>query len=126
MSLFNKLVVSSLPFIPKSVVGKVSKRYIAGSRLVDAVRTVKRLNALGCMATLDLLGEDIFTNAEAEATLEAVLQIYPAIHSELLDSNVSIKPTQFGLRVDKEMCYRNVAAVASGSVQNSTPIASPA
>ena len=113
MSLFNKLVVSALPFIPKPVVGQVSKRYIAGETLDDAVATVRSLNSKKCMATLDLLGEDIFTDEEAVATRESVLQMYPAIRSNNLDSNVSIKPTQFGLRINKEFCYSSIRSVVA-------------
>ncbi len=112
MSLFNKLVVKSLPFIPKPVVGQVSKRYIAGASLSDAIRTIKDLHAKSCMATLDLLGEDISTKDEAESTRENVLQMYSAIAAERLNSNVSIKPTQFGLRIDKQLCYRNIRVIA--------------
>jgi proline dehydrogenase len=40
-------------------VRRLSARYIAGSELADAVRVVRRLNAGGKAATLDVLGEDV-------------------------------------------------------------------
>jgi len=112
MSLFNKLVVSTLPFIPKPIVGQVSKRYIAGEALTDAVRTVKALNGSKCLATLDLLGEDISAKEEAVTTRENVLQMYPVIVANELDSNVSVKPTQLGLRLNKQLCYENIRTIA--------------
>ena len=47
MSLFNRLLVTTLPLVPKSIVGRVAARYVAGETLDDAVRTVRALNAAG-------------------------------------------------------------------------------
>ena len=58
MSLFDRLVVSTLPLVPKFIVGRVAARYIAGETLDEAIATIRSLNEEGAMATLDLLGED--------------------------------------------------------------------
>ncbi|MBI5463765.1 MAG: proline dehydrogenase family protein [Ignavibacteriales bacterium] len=113
MSLLNTIVVKSLPLVPKSIVGQVSKRYIAGESLDDAVRTVRALNTNGFLATVDLLGEDIKEASEAIQTKTAVLRMLGAITEERLTSNVSIKPTQLGLRIDRELCYENIKALVS-------------
>lgn len=115
MSLFNTVVARTLPYIPKSLVGQVSKRYIAGTTLQDAVRVVRDLNARGMMATLDLLGEDIHDVAEAVATKGEWLKIVQAIHDQKLDSNVSLKLSQLGLRIDGELCYNNVKAIVQAA-----------
>ena len=59
MSLLNKLVVVTLPAVPKPIVRHFAGRYIAGETLADAVRCVRHLNGEGVCATLDVLGEDI-------------------------------------------------------------------
>ena len=43
MSLINRLLASALPAVPKSLVRKVSSRYIAGDGLADAVAAVTEL-----------------------------------------------------------------------------------
>jgi proline dehydrogenase len=117
MSFFNTVVARSLPYIPKSIVGQVSKRYIAGTTLADAVRVVRDLNARGMMATLDLLGEDIHDRAVAVAIKDEWLNIVRAIHDQNLDSNVSLKLSQLGLRIDPEFCYNNVKAIVEAARQ---------
>jgi proline dehydrogenase len=111
MPLLNKLVVTAMPLIPKAIVGRVARRYIAGSTLADGVRTVKRLNEAGMMATMDLLGEDVRDDREAQMVRENILSILRTINQNELNSNVSIKPTQLGLSVDKELGCQNIRAI---------------
>lgn len=113
MSLLNKFIVNALPLIPKSVVGHVAKRYIAGTTLPDAIRVVKNLNAKGMVATIDLLGEDVTDGGEANQVKSNILPILRAIKESALDSNMSIKPTQLGLKIDKDLCRRNVKEIIS-------------
>lgn len=115
MSLFNTVVARTLPYIPKSIVGQVSKRYIAGTTLQDAVHVVRDLNVRGMMATLDLLGEDIHDEAEAVATKDEWLKIVQAINDHKLDSNVSLKLSQLGLRIGWELCYSHVKAIVEAA-----------
>lgn len=111
MSVLNKLVVAALPIIPKSVVGQVAKRYIAGTRLSDAVRVVSELNTKGMVATTDLLGEYINEAKEAHQVRDNILAILQAIQHNQLRSNVSVKLTQLGLKIDKELCYQNIRSL---------------
>ncbi len=113
MSILNKLIVNLLPLIPKPVVGQVAKRYIAGITLPDGVRAVKALNAKGLFATMDLLGEDVNDGAEATQVKTNILPILRSIKENNLKSNVSIKPTQLGLKIDKDLCYRNIKEILS-------------
>ncbi len=113
MPFLNKLIVNALPLIPKPIVGQVAKRYIAGTTLPDGVRAVKDLNAKGMMATMDLLGEDVKDATEATQVKTNILPILQAIKENGLKSNISIKPTQLGLKIDKELCYRNIKEIIS-------------
>ena len=56
MSLFNSLLVRTLPLMPRPLVWRVARRYVAGATLADAVATVRQLNGEGAMATVDVLG----------------------------------------------------------------------
>jgi proline dehydrogenase len=113
MNLLNKLIVTALPVIPKPIVRKFAGKYIAGEKLSDAVRVVKELNAKGIMATLDVLGEAITTKEEAIVARNEILELFPTIQKEKLDSNVSIKLTQLGLALDKNFCLENVRMIVS-------------
>jgi len=111
MSLIDKLIVWSLPFVPKPIVGYFSKTYIAGPNLEDAVRVIKDLNAKGMMATMDLLGEESREVEKAYQAAEEYVNILKTIHDERINSNVSVKPTQMGLVIDKEMCYQHIRRI---------------
>ena len=111
MSLLNKLIVATLPAIPKSIIRKFANRYIAGEEISEAVSFVQTLNRQSMIATLDVLGEDIFQKDEATASKEMILQVFNAIQHEKLDSNVSIKLTQIGLKLDRQFCCENMREI---------------
>ncbi len=117
MSLFNKLVVSSLPLVPKSIVRRFANRYIAGETLADAVQCVRQIKSEGACATLDVLGEDIFTKEEAVESRKKSVEALNAINREKLDSNLSIKLTSLGLKLDKEFCRENVREILKVAAQ---------
>ena len=111
MALLDRAIVRLLPAVPRSVVRRVSSRYIAGPRLEDAVATVRALNAAGQMATVDVLGEEVTDEAEAAAFVDAYGRALDAVDREGLDANVSVKPTALGLGLDLELCYANFETV---------------
>lgn len=106
MPLFDRLVVTGLPLVPKFIVGRVAARYVAGEKLEDAIRVVRELNDEGAMATLDLLGEEVREMGKARSAHATYLEIFGAIEQHGLDCNVSTKPTQLGLAVDADACRR--------------------
>lgn len=108
MPLFQHLIVKLMPIIPKPIVRLVSKRYVAGPVLADAIKTVKVLNATGATATMDVLGESAQTLDESREAVAEYLNVLESITSENLDCNISLKPTQLGLLLDKEDCYNNI------------------
>ncbi|MBL0173769.1 MAG: proline dehydrogenase family protein [Ignavibacteria bacterium] len=108
MSIISQIVVRSIPFIPKSVVGFFARPYIAGDALSDGVRIVKELNAKGIMATMDVLGESVNTREESIDMRRKCEDVLHAIDREHLDSNLSIKPTQMGLTIDTGFCEENL------------------
>ena len=75
MSLFSRVVVTTLPLVPKFVVGHVAKRYVAGETREEALGTAKALNESGALATMDVLGEEVSKRSKAEAAVEEDLQL---------------------------------------------------
>jgi proline dehydrogenase len=118
MNIINKVVVKSLPFVPKSLVRYFANRYIAGETLADAVRCVRQINSEGACATLDVLGEDIFTKEEAVESRRGSIEVLQAITKEKLDSNLSIKLTSLGLKLDKDFTTENVREILKVASQN--------
>lgn len=112
MSLFNRLVVTTLPLVPKFIVGKVASRYVAGETLDEAVKVIQQLNEEGAMCTVDLLGEEVLQPEKAQEALEEYVRVLGRIQSDQLDCNISVKPTQLGLDIDETLCRDNYDRLA--------------
>lgn len=106
MQLFNTLVARAIPFIPRFVIQKISRRYIAGDTLAEAIARVQQLNAQGFCATLDVLGESVSTPQQAESTASDYIDLLEAIAAHGLRANISIKPSSLGLLLDMQQCER--------------------
>ena len=89
----------------------MTKKYIAGAKVEDAIRAIKDLNARGIMATVDVLGEEIKEKSEAEKAAALYRDLLRIIDEHKLDANVSLKPTHMGLKLDKEFCYQNIKSI---------------
>jgi len=113
LTLLDRTIVRLLPAVPKPVVQKLSERYIAGPELKDARETVRRLNAQGKMATVDVLGEEITNEEEAAAIVRAYLDVFADIERCDLDANVSVKLTALGLKFGYDICRANLTTVVA-------------
>jgi proline dehydrogenase len=111
VALLDRALVRLLPAVPKPVVRRISERYIAGTELADALRVVRRLNAEGKMATIDVLGEEIAKPDEARAIASAYRRTFEALERDGLDSNVSVKLTALGLKLGYDLCRANLEEV---------------
>lgn len=111
MGIFNKIIVGTLPLVPKAIVRKFANRYIAGEKIEHAVNTAKRLNDKGIMGTIDVLGEDVFNKDDAAKSKHECLRVLEAIDKHKLDANQSIKLTSLGLKVDYDFCLMNLTEI---------------
>ncbi|MBX2859858.1 MAG: proline dehydrogenase family protein [Vampirovibrio sp.] len=103
-SLFDYLIKHTMPLAPKALVKQIARRYVAGESVEEMLAVVRRLNDQGMMCTIDLLGEFVHTEAEARAAAKEYETILEAIHREKMDAGVSVKLTQMGLLLDKDLC----------------------
>jgi proline dehydrogenase len=115
--IFDRALVRMLPAVPKPVVQKLSERYIAGPELKDARAAVRRVNAEGKLATVDVLGEEITNEDEAAAIVRAYEDVFADIERCGLDSNVSVKPTALGLNLGYDVCRANLEEVVSDAAK---------
>ena len=119
MATVNRALVRLLPAVPKPLVRRLSARYIAGSTIADASRVVAELNGQGMMATVDVLGEEITAAEEAREIAQAYEDVLKEIGRAGLDSNVSVKLTGLGLKLDEELCRTNLEEVVDDAAARS-------
>lgn len=86
-------------------------KYIAGEELQDAIDLVKVLNSRGIFATMDVLGESIKNKDEALRAKNKCLEVLNAIDKNKLSANLSIKPTQMGLAIDREFALEQILEI---------------
>lgn len=104
MRFVDRVIAGFLPIVPKAVVGRVAQRYIAGETMADAIRIARQLNGKGFRATMDILGEDVHRLDQAHAAAENYRVLLDELQKQKIDSNVSVKLTQLGLKVDPREC----------------------
>lgn len=117
MNLANQFILSAIQLLPKPLVKRFAMRYIAGEKLNDAIRVVRAVNSKHMMGTMDVLGENVSTREESLAAVRECEEVLHSINKNRLDANLSIKLTQFGLKIDQEFCRTNVKRlldIASG------------
>jgi proline dehydrogenase len=94
-----------------SLFKKLTTRFIAGESIDEAVAAIREVNKHGCSASFDHLNESVSSIAETEAEVREYLDVLTRIDETGINSNVSIKLTQFGLEIDPELAYRNARRV---------------
>jgi proline dehydrogenase len=115
--MLNKLISDILPFMPKKLVWVFSKRYIAGETIEEGLLASKLLNEKNLDVTVDLLGEFITTLEEAKRNKDEYVEIIERFTSENIKGNFSLKPTMFGLLIDKEICYNYIREIVELAAQ---------
>ena len=100
-----------MPLAPRFFVRAVSKRYIAGENAEAAIQKCLDLKAEGFVTTLDILGESVTEQAQAEAALESYLDLISHVASSGIEKNISLKPTALGLGLSENLAFRNISEI---------------
>ncbi|HUH97526.1 MAG TPA: proline dehydrogenase family protein [Anaerolineales bacterium] len=95
------------------VAWRTASRFVAGTKIEDAVRAIRDLNAKGITVTLDHLGENTSTPDEASEATSEILNTLDEIKRDGGRSSVSIKLTQIGLSLDENLCAENLERILS-------------
>jgi proline dehydrogenase len=116
-----QLMRNSLLFLSKNrIAGKVAKKYglrfgagrfVAGEVIPTAIQALRELNSVGIVATLDHLGEFVFSEEEAVLSADYCIKSLDAIQKAGVKSNLSLKMTQLGLDISRELCMRNMRRI---------------
>ncbi|GAC1433785.1 MAG: proline dehydrogenase [Ktedonobacteraceae bacterium] len=89
----------------------VSRRFVAGEALDEAIQATRGLNKRGIRAALDLLGENVSSEQEAQAAALDYIAALDHIKQAGIDANISIKLTALGLDISQDLCEQNVQAI---------------
>jgi proline dehydrogenase len=96
---------------------KLTTRFVAGETLEETVEAIRQINAEGCTASFDHLNESVANPEEAQGEVREYRRILAKIDESGIRSNVSIKLTQFGLKIDPELAYQNARSVVTDAAE---------
>jgi proline dehydrogenase len=106
-------------FGERSTLGvKLSSRFVAGMEIDDALRVAEAVNKQGMSVSLDSLGESVTSEAEAHKAAEVYHRLLDAIADRKLNANVSVKLTQLGLLLSRDMAE----SIADNLVQHARSV----
>lgn len=92
---------------------RVSSRFVAGTRVEDALRVTQTLNQAGLGVSIDNLGENVTSAEEAQRSAQLYEELLCEISARRLNANVSLKLTHMGLDVDAKLAYDQVRALVA-------------
>jgi proline dehydrogenase len=98
----------------RSSLGKrMSGRFVAGTKVEDALDVAQALNKSGLSVSVDNLGENVTSSEEALHSVGLYRRLLSEISARSLNANVSLKLTHMGLDVDPKLAYDNVSALVA-------------
>src|SRR5205807_2429795 len=90
----------------KTAIGqRVSRRFVAGLSIEDALSAAQTMNQLGLSVSVDNLGENVANPEEARRSAQLYHELLEEMHQQKLNANVSLKLTHMGLDVDEKLAY---------------------
>jgi proline dehydrogenase len=82
--------------------------FMPGERLEDAMAAAAEQQRRGIGTILTKLGENLTRVEEAEEVTRHYLEVLDTVKAAGLRAQISVKPTQLGLDLDKELCFNNI------------------
>jgi proline dehydrogenase len=86
----------------------LARRFVAGASVDDAVAAVRRLGADGLRASLDFLGEDVFSEGEAAKNASVYCEMIDRIANDHLEANISVKLSAIGQSINEALALANL------------------
>jgi proline dehydrogenase len=90
-----------------------ARRFVAGETLAEAIAASAELCRAGRSVSLNHLGENVSTAEEAQASRDSYVATLDALEHAGLDGNISIKLTQLGLDLDRDLCLSLAQEIAA-------------
>lgn len=111
MRRFDQALAVLVPVVPKPLLRVLSRRYIAGATMDEALAVVGQLSRDGKLATVDVLGEGVDRPGAAEALADEYCDLLHRMRAAGVDANVSVKLTGIGLGIDRDLCLRQIERI---------------
>jgi proline dehydrogenase len=111
MRIFNTMAAHAIPIVPRSLIRKISRRYIAGETLCDVRTRIQALHAAGFRTTVDVLGETASSSDQADSMTREYLDLVQELGSKNEPTELSIKLTALGIHLDEGACMARVLAI---------------
>jgi proline dehydrogenase len=109
-------------FAEQSSIGqRVSNRFVAGTKIADAVCVTKAVNRAGMSVSIDNLGENVTNPEEARHSAQLYHQILEAIAANALNANISLKLTHMGLDIDETLARDLVSGLVAKAAAMNPP-----
>lgn len=106
----------------KSALGqRLSSRFVAGTKVEDAVLVAAKLNRKSISVSVDNLGENVTNIEEARASAQLYHQLLDQISANRLEANVSVKLTHMGLDVDEQLARDLVTGLVKKAASVTPP-----
>jgi proline dehydrogenase len=96
---------------------KMSRRFVAGETVEDALAAARDLNSKGIAVSVDNLGEFVTNAEESRESAQLYHSVLDEIARRKLNANVSLKLTHMGLDVDEPMCKELVCGLVKHASQ---------
>ena len=100
----------------------VSRAFVAGETINEAIDVVKELNKDGCAATVDILGESVVAPEKIDDVVREYQTLIRRIHDEKLRASVSIKLSHVGLSISRQCCDDSMCRIAETAERFGVPI----
>jgi len=100
--------------MPAPLVRTFASPYIAGKGIASGVAKADQLHGHGLSSTIDLLGEEVFSREEVEATVQVYFRMIEALKDRPF-ATISLKPTQLGINESVEYCQANLRRIAAAA-----------
>jgi proline dehydrogenase len=91
------------------------RRFLPGEKLEDAIQAARVLRDHGLRSIFTKLGENISNRQEAYGNVEHYLDVLRRISALNLPGTVSVKLTQLGLDLDRELCFEGLCRIIEGA-----------
>jgi len=116
MNFINNLIVSILPFTPKSIVEIFAKNYVAGINSKDSLDIIKKINDKNIKATIDILGEHTDSQSGCSNITNNYIALLEKIDKQKIDCNLSIKPSHIGSDIDFDTVLENFKLIQRNAI----------
>ena len=105
-----------ISLIPNRLVWQISKPYVAGDSMQKVIEKVKDLwTDNNFSSTVDLLGEDVFSQEEIEAMVQIYLELIKQLEPLKTDRTISLKPSALGVNSSKALCLANLRKILTAA-----------